>query len=197
MDRRAAIEFADAKLGEYGLAEQGWRFVFDERPRARLGQCRHCYHTISVTGWYCDQNDPSLVRDTILHELAHALAGPTAKHGSKWKEWCLKVGANPQRCKPISQVSGPTPNYISKCTKCSTEYKRQRKPKRGAYCPCTRLLDDARPLLEWVYCGQGAVKRNETQVDMLLQSLASANDSREQKRIRAQLRRLGHRGGLQ
>ena len=38
------------------------------------------------------------VIDTILHEIAHALAGSGAGHGPDWKAVCRRIGANPERC---------------------------------------------------------------------------------------------------
>ena len=37
--------------------------------------------------------DPREVRDTILHEIAHALAGAKAKHGPAWKAIARRLGA--------------------------------------------------------------------------------------------------------
>jgi len=40
--------------------------------------------------------------DTILHEIAHALAGPAAKHGPAWKAIARRLGATPKSCAPES-----------------------------------------------------------------------------------------------
>lgn len=40
----------------------------------------------------------SLIRDTILHEIAHALVGPNHCHDLVWKAKCLEIGATPRRC---------------------------------------------------------------------------------------------------
>lgn len=38
------------------------------------------------------------VRNTILHEIAHFLAGWSAGHGPAWREACRRVGARPEVC---------------------------------------------------------------------------------------------------
>ena len=39
---------------------------------------------------------PREVRDTILHEIAHALAGAKARHGPAWKAIAKRLGATPK-----------------------------------------------------------------------------------------------------
>jgi len=41
--------------------------------------------------------DEAEVRDTILHEIAHAIAGHQAGHGTAWKAACRRLGARPER----------------------------------------------------------------------------------------------------
>ncbi len=36
------------------------------------------------------------VRDTVLHEIAHAIAGPEAGHGPLWKATARRIGATPR-----------------------------------------------------------------------------------------------------
>ena len=36
------------------------------------------------------------IRDTILHEIAHALAGPEARHGARWKAIARRIDATPR-----------------------------------------------------------------------------------------------------
>jgi predicted SprT family Zn-dependent metalloprotease len=44
-------------------------------------------------------NDKREVRETILHEIAHALAGPKVRaHGREWGEIALRIGCNGRRC---------------------------------------------------------------------------------------------------
>ena len=36
------------------------------------------------------------IRDTVLHEIAHAIAGPEAGHGPLWKATARRIGATPR-----------------------------------------------------------------------------------------------------
>lgn len=67
-------------------------------------------------------------RDTILHEIAHALAGPAAGHGEAWKRVCRRIGAKPNRIADLpTEVLKSTvkqiANYRAVCSNqtCSSE----------------------------------------------------------------------------
>lgn len=75
----------------------GWRFKWNNRKQA-YGVCSYRTRTIQLSKFLTALQDYDDVKDTVLHELAHALAGGRAGHGPVWKAWCLKLGANPQRC---------------------------------------------------------------------------------------------------
>ncbi len=38
------------------------------------------------------------VYEVLLHELAHALAGPKAHHGAAWRRHCYRLGGLPKAC---------------------------------------------------------------------------------------------------
>ena len=42
--------------------------------KVSLGTCSYVKKTIYLAKWYTELNDESEVRDTILHEIAHALS---------------------------------------------------------------------------------------------------------------------------
>jgi hypothetical protein len=74
-----------------------WSLVIDSRTTARLGQCRYRRREVGVSAWHVDKGKWLDVLNTLLHEIAHALAPRGAKHGPEWRQWCLKVGAIPSR----------------------------------------------------------------------------------------------------
>ena len=76
--------FAINKLKEFGLFEQGWRFVWD-RSISRYGQCRHTKKEIGISKKLTQINEISETEDTVLHELAHALVGSGHGHNAVWK----------------------------------------------------------------------------------------------------------------
>jgi predicted SprT family Zn-dependent metalloprotease len=90
-----AENLALAAMEDWGLS--GWTFAFDNAKR-RCGCCNHTRRKITLSRHYVRANTRADVRDTILHEVAHALAGGRAGHGPYWKQWARAVGARPQRC---------------------------------------------------------------------------------------------------
>ena len=64
--------------------------------------------TMGLSLPYVLHNSVELVKDTILHEIAHFLAGPNNGHNWHWRQWCVRVGADPTRTKS-GVVSAPLP----------------------------------------------------------------------------------------
>ena len=80
-------------MDEHGLAE--WTFAFLEAKR-RLGDCNFDERVIRIGRAHALDASEAEIRDTILHEIAHALAGPEACHGPQWKPIAKRVGATPR-----------------------------------------------------------------------------------------------------
>ena len=100
-DSPAEVEaFACACLELCGL--QGWSFAWDRAIR-RLGCCRMSRRVLSLSRYFVDaylMRDPQLIRSTLLHELAHALAWEHARergHGAVWRAWCAALGIPGER----------------------------------------------------------------------------------------------------
>ena len=90
-------------MAEHGLA--GWTFAFDHA-RRRFGSCRFREKTITLSRHLTFLNNEEQVRDTILHEIAHALC-PRDGHGQAWKAMCVRIGAKPERCYQAGEVVTP------------------------------------------------------------------------------------------
>lgn len=56
------------------------------------------------------------VTDTILHEIAHIIAGPKAGHGTEWKRVAARIGATPQTC--TKALPPEAYKYQAECTRC-------------------------------------------------------------------------------
>ena len=80
-------------MDKHGLHE--WTFRFSAA-QSRLGECRERERLIRLGRRHAVNGDPQAVRDTILHEIAHALAGAKAGHGSAWKAVARRIGATPK-----------------------------------------------------------------------------------------------------
>jgi len=88
---------------------------------------------IELAKWLVETRDSQEIRDTLLHEVAHAIAGPTANHGPDWKMAARMVGARPEtKCRKASIVSPSQkrpPKYTVLCPSCKAEFGRKRAPK--------------------------------------------------------------------
>ena len=80
-------------MDEHGLGE--WTFAFLEAER-RLGDCNYAERVIRIGRTHALDASDAEIRDTILHEIAHALAGPEARHGALWKATARRIGATPR-----------------------------------------------------------------------------------------------------
>ena len=85
------------------------------------------------------------VTKTILHEIAHAIAGPEAGHNYRWQRICLQIGGNGKRLADKNEGTGvQTLIELSKvwkgtCTRPECDFKVYRarltaRAKRG-FCP--------------------------------------------------------------
>ncbi len=83
---------ARALMDRNGL--HAWSFRFGNA-RQKLGECRAKEKLIVLSRTHATQGAPDDVADTILHEIAHALAGPEAGHGPAWKAIARRLGATP------------------------------------------------------------------------------------------------------
>ncbi len=86
-------------MDRHGLAEWALRF---NGARRKLGECRPRRKLILLSRSHAVHASSVQVTDTILHEIAHALAGPAAKHGPAWKAIARRLGAAPKSCAPES-----------------------------------------------------------------------------------------------
>lgn len=83
-----------------------------------------------MSSFFVVANDRDEVLDTLLHEIAHALAGPLAGHGPVWKAACVRVGARPERLAP-PEVAMPKGRWHARCPGCATLHTRHRRPMKG------------------------------------------------------------------
>ncbi|WP_372736880.1 SprT-like domain-containing protein, partial [Nocardioides sp.] len=95
MDLRDAFAMAEHLLERHGLTE--WQISFDNAKR-RAGVCRFGVKTIGLSAPLTTVHTDDEVRDTILHEIAHALAGPGHGHDAHWRALAQSIGCSGERC---------------------------------------------------------------------------------------------------
>lgn len=129
-------EHINRRITEYGY----WTFEWSDR-KSFLGQCNYTTNTISLSRPHTIVNNEISVRDTILHEVAHALTKGDG-HGRQWKLMAQRLGANPSRTN-IAELSRG--KYYIQCEPCNYKHEFYRLPKRTYLCVhCKKSL----PLIE-------------------------------------------------
>lgn len=121
--------------------------------KTRFGLCSYDRQTISVSRHLAAINPESEIRNTILHEIAHALVGPGHNHGPVWKAKAREIGAIPSA---THIAKAAPPKYLGHCPTpgCDTvakAYRRHRTPKACSKC-CIAYANgkyDARFQIVW------------------------------------------------
>jgi predicted SprT family Zn-dependent metalloprotease len=75
-----------------------WSYQFDNAKK-RAGVCKIQEKCISISLSHIENNELSVIKDTVLHEFAHAIAYELYKdsgHGLNWKHIAKKIGAIPK-----------------------------------------------------------------------------------------------------
>lgn len=80
-----------ALLRKHGLTD--WVVTFDQST-SRAGQCNHSWKRITFGIPFMQTAGEEQVKNTILHEVAHAVVGPKQGHGSVWKAFFISIGGN-------------------------------------------------------------------------------------------------------
>jgi len=71
--------------------DASWTFAFDNAKR-RAGACDYTRQRITLSRYLAARYDDETNRQTLLHEIAHALAGARAGHGPSWKRAARALG---------------------------------------------------------------------------------------------------------
>jgi predicted SprT family Zn-dependent metalloprotease len=156
MDLNKAEKLAEDLMQEHGLYANPylqWCFEFDNAKR-RFGCCQYLRRVISLSKVLTELNSEAEVRDTILHEIAHALVGNSHGHDWVWKQKALEIGCNGNRCYSSKEVKTPESKYIAICHNCNHVHKKHKKPRIGLRQSCgvcnTTGKFNTNLLLTWV-----------------------------------------------
>ncbi|MCA1800425.1 MAG: SprT-like domain-containing protein [Actinobacteria bacterium] len=133
MNITEAQRLARKLMDDHGLRDIPFAM---NRRKSALGVCKFLrprYGMPTVVGielsqyWTPHLSDAE-VKDTILHEIAHALAGFNAGHGYKWKAEARRIGANPTRTAEAvpaevkARVGKLHAKYSATCRSCGQVY---------------------------------------------------------------------------
>lgn len=108
--RALAMQLMDT----HGITRLGWKFQFD-RAKTLCGQCDYKFKIVSLSRYYASDKTVPLsdIKNTILHEIAHVLAGSAALHGPRWKRIARYIGCDGATCNHVWH--GAVAKYNIKC----------------------------------------------------------------------------------
>ncbi|NJC66977.1 SprT family zinc-dependent metalloprotease [Planosporangium flavigriseum] len=136
-------------MAQHGL--KGWRLVFDNA-KSRAGVCRSDCREIGLSRVLMSLYSEAEVRDTVLHEIAHALVGAGHGHDKVWRATALRIGCSGARC-----VSSESPTaegaWVGVCP-AGHRSTLHRRPIRVKSCHRCSPVFDAAAIFEWRYRGQ-------------------------------------------
>jgi len=132
MKLESAQKLAINLMSKHGLISIGWKFRFDTALR-RFGCCKYRSKTITLSEPLTELNTELEVKDTILHEIAHALT-PGHKHNSVWRRKAMEIGCNGNRCYDNNKVETPESKYVATCIGCGKIHKKHRISKLSSSC---------------------------------------------------------------
>lgn len=92
MDRNIASKFLRSKLDEHGLSDWHVRLTSDPN-QPFLGLCVYRDKSIIINAHHVDIHPEAEVRNTILHEVAHALC-PNQGHNQVWADKAREIGCD-------------------------------------------------------------------------------------------------------
>lgn len=151
MDLSEVRRLGLALIAEHGL--DGWRLELD-RARRRAGVCRYDRSVIGLSAPLMRLYDEAEVRETILHEIAHALAGARAGHGPRWRAIARRIGSTGARC--IDDDAPRVPGaWVGRCDWCGYTVELYRRPQRVRFCTdCWPGPNGHDHVLEWTFKGE-------------------------------------------
>lgn len=153
-----AMDLADAyRLGRQLMDEHGltdWGLTLDTAKR-RAGVCRFDRRTIGLSAPLARLHGEAEVRETVLHEIAHALVGPRHGHDAVWRATALRIGSSGERCTPGDAPRVPAA-WVGVCPAGHT-VERHRRPERVASCRRCAPGFSAAHVFEWTHHGRPAV----------------------------------------
>lgn len=145
MELGVAARLARELMDEHGLHE--WDFAFD-RAKVRAGACHFTDRRITLSRHLTAAHGEAQVRETVLHEVAHALVGPRHGHDRVWRARALAIGASGQRCYAGGDEPVVPGRWQGRCAGGHVVH-RHRRPVRLLLCARCRGTPDLERVLQW------------------------------------------------
>lgn len=129
-------------MSEHGLTD--WTFRWDSA-RQRAGLCNRAKKELSFSGPLMSIWPVEHQRDTVLHEIAHALT--TGGHDEEWRRECIRIGADPTRTWGHNGEERLELRWTGRCPYGHVIGHRDRRPSRLQSCArCAPQFDTRYPI---------------------------------------------------
>lgn len=123
-------------MKKHGLED--WTFQLSTA-RRRYGVCMLRVKTIKLSAPLAILNSEESVRDTILHEIAHALVGRGHGHDRIWQAKALEIGCD-GKARYGDEVIVPAKRFVGECPHCHHKYYRDR-IRRSSCSKCSKQFN--------------------------------------------------------
>ena len=100
MTTREIEKMAIELMTQHGLIQKGWKFEWNKR-KNNFGLCNEKKKAISLSLMTIPFVNVEKIKDTVLHEIAHALVGVSNQHNNVWRNCAIKIGSKGERCDSI------------------------------------------------------------------------------------------------
>lgn len=126
--------------------DDSWSFAFDNAKR-RAGACDYLRKRITVSRYLSARYDDDTNRQTLLHEIAHALAGPAAGHGAEWKRIARMLGYT-GGVTHRGETANELAPWVGVCPAGHIAYRHRRATRATSCARCAPAFDE-RHLITW------------------------------------------------
>lgn len=149
MDLPDVVTLARSLMQLHGVGH--WHLELD-RARRRAGQTDHRRRRITLSRHLMSLYSEAEVRETILHEIAHARVGGKHGHDAVWVAEARRLGASGRR---LTDADAPRlrGRWVGVCP-AGHEVDRMRRPRRPASCARCAPRFCLTHLLTWTFDGQ-------------------------------------------
>lgn len=141
--------------------DPSWTFAFDAAKK-RAGACDYTRRRVTLSRYLAELHEDDDVHQTLLHEVAHAIAGPEAGHGPAWRSVARELGYVGGATHRL-EVATDQARWLGVCPN-GHEIARFRRPGRRAVscASCSRTFD-RRFLVVWRQRSDGELAQARAQ----------------------------------
>ncbi len=128
-----------------------WHVKWDQAKR-RAGACHYQNKTLSFSQYLFATLPMQTMKEVVLHEVAHALAGPGHGHNQVWKAHAIRLGAPPEARLPSTVPQPPAP-WVGTCQYCGNQRKLYSSPRRVSSCGNCSTTFSVERIYQWTHRG--------------------------------------------